>query len=73
MELDLNTLREEIDAIDRDIVKLFCSRMEISGKVSAYKAARTGRGKGAAEAGPGSWSGWRGHGILRLHLVQRYF
>ncbi len=38
MELDLNTLREEIDAIDRDIVKLFCSRMEISGKVSAYKA-----------------------------------
>ena len=40
MELDLNTLREEIDAIDRDIVKLFCSRMEISGKVSAYKAQR---------------------------------
>lgn len=40
MELDLTTLRGEIDAIDQSIVKLFCERMEISRKVSSYKAQR---------------------------------
>lgn len=40
MELDLSELRKEIDAVDEDIVRLFCRRMEISKKVSDYKAQR---------------------------------
>ena len=40
MELDLSELRKEIDAVDENIVKLFCRRMEISKKVSDYKAQR---------------------------------
>ena len=40
MELDLNELRKEIDAVDENMVKLFCRRMEISKKVSDYKAQR---------------------------------
>ena len=35
--MDLNDLRTEIDEIDRQIVDLFCKRMEISVKVSQYK------------------------------------
>ncbi|MBQ4066602.1 MAG: chorismate mutase [Clostridia bacterium] len=35
--MDLNDLRTEIDEIDRQIVDLFCKRMEVSVKVSQYK------------------------------------
>ena len=37
MELDLKKLRDEIDEVDQEMVKLFCRRMEISRQVSAYK------------------------------------
>lgn len=35
--LDINELREEIDEIDEQLVKLFEKRMEISLKVAQYK------------------------------------
>ena len=35
--MDLNDLRLEIDEIDRQMVDLFCKRMELSVKVSQYK------------------------------------
>lgn len=35
--MDLNSLREEIDKIDNELVKLFCARMEVSKKVGEYK------------------------------------
>ena len=37
MELDLKKLRDEIDEVDQEMVKLFCRRMEISRQISAYK------------------------------------
>lgn len=37
--MDLNQLRCEIDAIDAELVKLFCARMEVSAKVADYKKA----------------------------------
>ncbi len=37
MEKDLNILREEIDAVDEQIVALFNRRMEICGDVARYK------------------------------------
>lgn len=38
MSLDLNEIRQEIDAIDRQIVACFEQRMNIVLKVAAYKA-----------------------------------
>lgn len=35
--MDLNELRNKIDAIDTELVRLFTERMEISGKVADYK------------------------------------
>ena len=35
--MDLNELRKEIDAVDRQIVELFEKRMEISERIAAYK------------------------------------
>ena len=35
--MDLNDLRKEIDAVDRQIVELFEKRMEISERIAAYK------------------------------------
>ena len=35
--MDLNELRKEIDAVDRQIVELFEKRMEISERLAAYK------------------------------------
>ena len=35
--MDLSELRGEIDAIDDQLVDLFCRRMEISAKVAQYK------------------------------------
>ena len=37
---DLNELRREIDGIDRELVKLFEKRMDISVQIGAYKASR---------------------------------
>ena len=37
---DLNELRREIDGIDRELVKLFEKRMEVSAQIGAYKASR---------------------------------
>lgn len=34
---DLNALRAEIDAIDRDLAALFLRRMDVTGRVGAYK------------------------------------
>lgn len=36
---DLQTLRVEIDATDRQIIELFARRMDICGQVAQYKAA----------------------------------
>ncbi len=35
--MDLNELRKEIDAVDRQIVELFEKRMEISERIAAFK------------------------------------
>lgn len=40
MELDLSKIREEIDAVDAQLVELFRRRMALSGDVAAYKAER---------------------------------
>ena len=37
--MDLSQLRAEIDAIDEELVKLFCARMEVSARVADYKKA----------------------------------
>ena len=37
--MELSELRNEIDAIDEQLVKLFCQRMDISAKVADYKRA----------------------------------
>ena len=38
-ELDLSQLRQCIDQLDHEIARLMTERMEISGKVAAYKKA----------------------------------
>ena len=38
--MDLQELRKEIDAIDDQLVALFCQRMEVSAKIGAYKKER---------------------------------
>ena len=35
--MDLEELRNEIDAIDRELVCLFCKRMETAAKIADYK------------------------------------
>ena len=40
MSEDLQALRAQIDAIDRDMVRLFETRMGVSGQVAAYKLER---------------------------------
>ena len=37
---DLNEIRQEIDALDEELVRLFCRRMDCSRQVAAYKQAR---------------------------------
>ena len=37
--MDLSELRTQIDAIDEELVKLFCARMAVSAKVADYKKA----------------------------------
>ena len=37
--MDLSALRTQIDAIDEELVKLFCARMAVSAKVADYKKA----------------------------------
>ena len=39
--MDLKSLRDEIDAIDEELVKLFCARMEVSARVADYKKANS--------------------------------
>ena len=38
--MDLLELREQIDEVDQDLVRLFCRRMEIAAKVADYKKRR---------------------------------
>ncbi len=35
--MDLNQLRQEIDEIDTELVRLFCQRMKISGEIAEFK------------------------------------
>ena len=35
--MDIKELRNEIDAIDDQLVKLFCQRMDVAAKVADYK------------------------------------
>ena len=35
--MDLTELRQEIDGIDQELVRLFCRRMEVSGEIADYK------------------------------------
>lgn len=37
--MDLKDLRNEIDAIDEELVKLFCQRMDVAGRVANFKKA----------------------------------
>ena len=37
MTLDIKELRNEIDAIDQELIRLFCRRMEVTSKIAAYK------------------------------------
>lgn len=37
--MDLTTCRAQIDAIDKEIVRLFQRRMELAGEIGAYKKA----------------------------------
>lgn len=37
--MDLKDLRKEIDAIDEELVKLFCQRMDVAGRVANFKKA----------------------------------
>ena len=35
--MELNQIREEIDTIDQELVRLFCKRMDLAAKVAHYK------------------------------------
>lgn len=35
--MEITDLRKEIDAIDQQLVNLFCRRMDVAGKIAAYK------------------------------------
>ena len=35
--MDLTKIRQEIDSIDRQLVNLFCQRMDLSAQVAEYK------------------------------------
>lgn len=37
--MELSELRNEIDEIDQELVRLFCQRMQVSAKVADYKKA----------------------------------
>ena len=37
---DLQQLRVEIDAVDRELIRLFAQRMDLCGQVAQYKAAQ---------------------------------
>lgn len=37
--MDLTQIRQEIDKIDEELVKLFCARMNLSAQVADYKKA----------------------------------
>ena len=37
--MDLKDLRNEIDAIDEELVKLFCQRMDVAARVANFKKA----------------------------------
>ena len=37
--MDIEALRQEIDAIDKELVDLFCKRMDVSAGVADYKKA----------------------------------
>ena len=35
--MELNELRQQIDKIDAEMVRLFCARMEVASRVADYK------------------------------------
>ena len=35
--MELSDLRQEIDQLDKELVRLFCARMQVSSKVAEYK------------------------------------
>ena len=37
--MDLSEIRQQIDAIDENLVRLFCQRMNLSAQVADYKKA----------------------------------
>lgn len=39
--MELQELRQKIDAIDDELIRLFCQRMEVSKAVGAYKKERS--------------------------------
>ena len=39
--MELQELRQKIDAIDEELIRLFCQRMEVSKAVGAYKKERS--------------------------------
>lgn len=39
MELNLDEIRVQIDELDKEILELFCKRMDVVKKVAAYKIA----------------------------------
>lgn len=36
-DMDLNVIREQIDAVDRELIPLFTARMKLSAEVAEYK------------------------------------
>ena len=38
--MELQQLRQQIDAIDKELIRLFCQRMEVSRQIGAYKKER---------------------------------
>ena len=35
--MDMQTLRKEIDLLDRELVQIFCRRMEVAARIADYK------------------------------------
>ena len=55
--MDLTEIRQEIDGIDQELVRLFCARMNLSAQVADYKKANN-----LPIFGPFSrrWQRWQG-------------
>ena len=51
--MELKDFREQIDSLDRDLVRLFFQRMELAGQIGDYKRERTLPGRNR------SWRPWK--------------